>query len=313
MKINLKDSEKQIIAVLIILGIVSVFYGQAINREIAASTAAEKEIIAYEDSIKPFINLALAARSFAIYDADMNNFIYKKNAEDVMPLASLAKVMSTIVVMERAPADKIFEISKESLSEVGDHGLLLGEKWKRDELLKFALFVSSNDAIRELAVETGKIINPEASDPEQVFVAAMNAKAVELGLKSLVFKNESGLDVTEEENGAYGSARDMAKLFAYAVKTYPEIFSITNNKIATISSLDKAHNIDNTNTVVEEIPGIKASKTGFTTISGGNLVVATTPDTKSTRVIIVMGSTYDERFTDMKLLTGAVVQTQNNL
>ncbi len=298
---------------MIFLGIVSFFYGRAINQEILANDIAEKEIIAYEDSIKPFLNLALEARSFAIYDADENNFVYKKNAESVMPLASLAKVMSAIVVMENAPPDKVFQISKESLGQSADHGLLLNEKWTRDELLKFALFVSSNDAVHELALGTGKIINPETTDPIQVFVSQMNIRASELGLKSLVFKNESGLDITDTENGAYGSARDIAKLFAYAVKTYPEIFSITNNKIATVSSLNKVHNIDNTNTVVEEIPNITASKTGFTTISGGNLVVATTPDFKSTRIIIVMGSTYDDRFTDMKTLTGAVVQTQNNL
>ena len=137
----------------------------------------------------------------------------------------------------------------------------------------------------------------------------MNAKAIDLGFKSFRFNNESGLDVTEMENGAYGNGRDMAKLFAYATDTYPEIFSSTSTKIATLSSLDKTHNIDNTNTVVEDIPGIEASKTGFTTISGGNLVVATTNEAGEKRIIVIMGSTYDERFTDMKTLTGAVVQS----
>ncbi len=298
---------------MVLLAIVGVFYVRQINQEIILGEIKDKEILAYEESIKPFLNLALEAKSFAIYDADINNFVYKKNAESAMPLASLAKVMSAIVVMENAPADTVFEISKESLDQAADHGLLLHEKWTRDELLKFALLVSSNDAIHELALETGQIMDPEAKDSLQVFVARMNTKASELGLKSFVFKNESGLDLNEAENGAYGSARDMAKLFAYAVKTYPEIFDVTRTKIATIASLDKSHNIDNTNTVVEEIPGIVASKTGFTTLTGGNLVVATTPDAKSTRVMIVMGSTYDERFTDMKTLTSAVAHSNNNL
>lgn len=298
---------------MVLLAIVGVFYVRQINQEIILGEIKDKEILAYEESIKPFLNLALEAKSFAIYDADINNFVYKKNAESAMPLASLAKVMSAIVVMENAPADTVFEISKESLDQAADHGLLLHEKWTRDELLKFALLVSSNDAIHELALETGQIMDPEAKDSLQVFVARMNTKASELGLKSFVFKNESGLDLNEAENGAYGSARDMAKLFAYAVKTYPEIFDVTRTKITTIASLDKSHNIDNTNTIVEEIPGIVASKTGFTTLTGGNLVVATTPDAKSTRVMIVMGSTYDERFTDMKTLTSAVAHSNNNL
>lgn len=309
MKFNMKESERQILTAMILLSAVGIFYVRAIHKEIAFGAMQDQQISAYEESIKPFLNLALAAKSFAIYDVEDKNFLYKKNGEALMPLASLAKVMSTIIVMEHAPADKIFTISKESLDQSADHGLLVGEKWYRDELLKFALFVSSNDAVHELALETGVIIDPASTDPAKTFVDAMNAKARELGLKSFKFNNESGLDISETENGAYASPRDMAKLFAYAVETYPEIFSVTTTKIATISSLDKSHNIDNTNTIVEQIPDIIASKTGFTTISGGNLVVATSPTAEHMRVIVVMGSTYDERFTDMETLTGAVVKS----
>lgn len=308
---SIKESERQIIAVMAILAVVGVFYVRGINREISLGVAKEQEILAYQDSIKPFLNLALHAQSFAIYDAQTNNFVYKKNAEVTMPLASLAKVMSAIVVMESAPSDHVFVISKESLSQSADHGLLLGEKWGRDELLKFALFVSSNDAIHELALETGRIIDPTTTDPVKTFIDRMNTRAAELGLKSFKFNNESGLDISDTENGAYANARDMARLFNIAVDTYPELFAFTASKIASISSLDKVHNIDNTNTIVEDIPEILASKTGFTTLSGGNLVVATKQDSGQNRIIVVMGSTYDERFTDMKTLTGAVIQSNN--
>jgi D-alanyl-D-alanine carboxypeptidase (penicillin-binding protein 5/6) len=152
------------------------------------------------------------------------------------------------------------------------------------------------------------MLNNEASDSVQVFVSMMNKKAEDLGLSSFVFNNESGLDITNEENGAYGSARDMAKLFAYAIEKYPEIFSATKTKTSTFSSLDKSHNVDNTNTVVEEIDGILASKTGYTAITGGNLIVATKNKEGLEKVIVVMGSTYDARFTDMKTLTGATAR-----
>jgi D-alanyl-D-alanine carboxypeptidase len=308
MKINLESSEKQIISVMVILAVVSFFYIKSINQEISKSQAYEREILAYEQSIKPFLSLALDAKGFAIYNPQEKNFLYKKNAEEVLPLASLAKVMTAIIVLENVPEDKIFTISKESLSQAADHGLLLGEKWKRDELIKFALFVSSNDAVHQLAIETGKMLNNEASDSVQVFVSMMNKKAEDLGLSSFVFNNESGLDITNEENGAYGSARDMAKLFAYAIEKYPEIFSATKTKTSTFSSLDKSHNVDNTNTVVEEIDGILASKTGYTAITGGNLIVATKNKEGLEKVIVVMGSTYDARFTDMKTLTGATAR-----
>lgn len=292
-----------------VLAVVGIFYVRQINTEIALGIQKDGEIAEYQESIKPFLNLALEAKAFAIYDAEGNNFVYKKNAEVVMPLASLAKVMSAIVVLENAPADKIFTISKESLDQEADHGLLLGEKWGRDELLKFALFVSSNDAIHELALETGAIIDPTSTDPAKTFIDELNKRANDFGLKSFKFNNESGLDITETENGAYANARDVARLFGFAVKTYPEVFSVTTKKIASVSSLDKMHNIDNTNTIVENIPSVLASKTGFTTISGGNLVVATASETGETRVVVVMGSTYDARFTDMRTLTGAVIQS----
>ncbi len=311
MKISIRESERQIIFVMVFLAVVGIFYVRQINNEIVLGEQKDQEILAYEESIRPFLNLALAAQSFVIYDSGANNFIYKKNAEIKLPLASLAKVMSAIVVLENAPADKTFEISKESLSQSADHGLLLGEKWGRDDLLEFALFVSSNDAIHQMALETGRLIDPASVDPIGVFVDKMNAKAAELDLRSFVFKNESGLDISPTENGAYGSARDMARLFAYAVKTYPEVFVTTSKKVATIVSADKSHNVDNTNMVVEEIPGILASKTGFTDISGGNLVVATSSGETGMRIVVVMGSTYDERFTDVQTLTGAVANFRN--
>lgn len=301
---TITENEKQILAVLLVLGVIGFFYVKGVRREIALGAIREQEVNAYENSIKPFLNLALQAKSFAVYDASAHNFLYKKNSEGAMPLASLAKVMSAIVVMEHAPADHIFIMSKDSLNQVGDNGLLVHEKWTRDALLQFALTVSSNDAIHELALETGTLIDPTSTDPLQTFIDALNKRAADFGFKSFVFNNESGLDIAGNENGAYGSARDMARLFAYAVQTYPEIFSTTTKKSASIASLDSTHNIENTNTIVEDIPGVLASKTGFTALSGGNLVVAVN-DKGVTQVAVVLGSTYDDRFTDMKALTGA--------
>jgi D-alanyl-D-alanine carboxypeptidase len=307
---KITDIEKQLVAILVILGIVGFFYVQAIQREIASGQIKEKQVLAYEDSIKPFLNLTLNSKAFAILDTDTGQFLYKKNAEEALPLASLAKVMSAIVVLENVPSDHIFTISKESLSQVGDNGLLLGERWNRDSLLQFALIDSSNDAIHELAKETGEIIDPTSTDPMNVFVQKLNDKALAMGMKSMIFYNESGLDISTDKNGAYASARDISKLFAYAIKTYPNIFEITSKKEATISSLDGVHDGLNTNKVIEDIPGVIASKTGFTIVSGGNLMVATL-DNKDNSVMIatVLGSTFDDRFVDIKTLSAAVVQS----
>lgn len=305
---NLSPREKESIASLVILFVVAVFYIIGINREIKRGDEIENMIVQEEASVRPFLDLALAADSFAIYDTASGEFRYKVNAERPVPLASLAKVMSAVIIMEHVPADYTFKIDKESLGEIGDNGLLVDERWSRDELLAFSLVVSSNDAMRDMAVETGKLIDPNTVDARATFVEAMNAKAHELGLRSLEFLNESGLDLenaTPLRNGAYGSARDMAKLFAYATTTYPDIFRATTMAEYSSRSLDKEHMAKNTNPFVGEIPGLVASKTGFTDLAGGNLVVSVKGAPEPT-VVVVLGSTFDDRFTDIKTLSGAL-------
>lgn len=305
MQIKTTENERQLIAVLVILALFGVFYIKSIKEEIKNGLKIEAEISQYEESIKPFFDIALTSQSFAIYDMDKKQFLYKRNAENVFPLASLAKVMSTVVAMENLPEDHVFVIQKEALGETGDNGLLVGEKWKRDDLLKYALVVSSNDAMYQIAYDVGKNISPESLDPRSIFVQKMNEKAKELNLKTFEFFNESGLDIEGEtlKNGAYANARDMAKLFAYAVEKYPDIFSSTIQKTFIVNSQDKQHVGENTNPFVQDINGIFASKTGFTNISGGNLIIGLKNKNNVRMVVVVLGSTFTERFTDVKALS----------
>lgn len=305
MKIALNENERQLVAVLLVLGLLGLFYISGIKKEIREGEKIEAEISKYEESIKPFYEMAVLAKSVSIYDMDTETFIYKKNAEEVMPLASLAKVMSVVVALETLSEDHVFTINKEALSETGDNGLLVDERWGRDELLKYALVVSSNDAMHAIADEAGRVIDPAATDPRAVFVLRMNERSEELGFSKFDFSNESGLDLETEpvKNGAYGSGREMAKLFAYAVETYPEIFSATIQKTFDVASFDKAHVGENTNPFVEDINGLLASKTGFTNLSGGNLVVALKAPNNARIIVTVLGSTFDERFSDIKALS----------
>jgi D-alanyl-D-alanine carboxypeptidase len=214
--------------------------------------------------------------------------------------------------MEHAPKEYIFKISKEALGEAGDNKLLVDERFTRDELLKFALVESSNDAFYQMANDVGTIIDPTSKEPRQVFISKMNEKAEALNLRSAHFKSPSGLDITPHDAGAYASARDVAKLFAYAYETYPDIFVPTIKNAPEISSLDVKHIAKNTNPVVEEIPNILASKTGFTSISGGNLAVILKGRNNHTLVVVVLGSTFDERFKDVAKISGALSESTNN-
>ena len=310
---NLNPKEKELIFIVVFLAVVAVFYAVSIEREIAQGVVIEQEIAEYQQSIRPFMDLALNAKSFAIYDMDSKQFLFKNNAEVEMPLASLAKVMSAIVIMEHVPAEHVFTISKESLSEAGDNKLLVDEKWNRDELLQFTLVESSNDAILEMAKETGAIIDPASADPVSVFVSAMNEKAKEIKLANFEFSNPSGLDLPTGKNGGYGNARNMARLFSYAIETYPDIFAPTALPAPVLRSLDVEHTAKNTNPVVSEIPGLIASKTGFTNISGGNLVVAFKDEEGRRLAAVVLGSTFDARFTDVQAISSKITNPQEAL
>lgn len=306
------NRETGLLFILAGLSLVSFFYIRSVKTDIDKSVVIEKQIADQEESLKPILGLVLNAKAFAIYDMDKKEFFYKKNAEVPMSLASLAKIMSSVVVMENSPKEHIFKISKESLSEAGDNKLLVDEKWGRDALLKFALVESSNDAFHEMAQEVGAMIDPDSKNPTETFISKMNKKAEELNLRSANFKNPTGLDVSEHEAGAFASARDVAKLFAYAYENYPDIFSETIKNSPEISSENSLHTAKNTNPVAEEIPGLLASKTGFTSISGGNLAVIIKGDDGDRLVVVVLGSTFDERFRDVEKISGALSKSTND-
>ncbi|MES2214373.1 MAG: hypothetical protein V4465_03250, partial [Patescibacteria group bacterium] len=94
------------------------------------------------------------------------------------------------------------------------------------------------------------------------------------------------------------------------LRTHPELLDATRNEIVRTTSLDnQIHTAHNTDTIVANIPGIKASKTGFTDLAGGNLVVAFDPELGRPIIISVLGSTAEERFSDVQRLVDATFKT----
>jgi D-alanyl-D-alanine carboxypeptidase len=215
------------------------------------------------------------------------------------------------LVMENIPETEIIEIPKDALSLPGDNGLYSDEKWLRDDLVKFMLITSSNDAARSLAAHVGAVMPNDEENPREAvdnFVFHMNKRLKGFGLEKTYFVNETGLDVSLEENGGYGTAREIAKLFAYGVDTYPGIFGSTSFGSQNFKSLSELDHVAlNTNQSVGEVAGISASKTGFTNISGGNLVVSF--DTQNEPIVlVVLGSTFTDRFTDVTKLSNATIE-----
>lgn len=263
--------------------------------------------------VNPFLNLKLGAKSAYVLDVDTNKKIYGYKENEILPLASLTKLMTAVVATDMVPQSTVVIVDKNDIKEEGDSGLFVNEKWRLSDLIDFTLTSSSNDGASAIASVAGSFGQNAYGMPQKeakkVFIKKMNEKSKELGLISTRFLNESGLDISNNISGAYGTTRDIAYLMKYAIKNKLSVISATSIKDITRTSLSKIrHNAKNTNEYVGDIPGLIASKTGYTDLAGGNLVVAIDAGMSHPIIISVLGSTISGRFKDVEKLAWATLQ-----
>lgn len=264
----------------------------------------------------PFAALTLGAKSIFVWDIKEHKKLYGENEHLALPLASVTKMMMAVVAREILPAHQKITIRAADLAEDGDTGLLLGEEWVLEDLLQFTLVVSSNDGASAIAGVAGATLGNMSSSSantltnKKLFIEKMNEKAAQIGLTSTYFLNESGLDVASLTSGAHGSARDMAMLFEYVFRKHPDLFTATAYKNLSLRSESNiVHHVANTNQGVERASGMIGSKTGYTDLAGGNLVVVVDIGIDHPIIIAVLGSTYDGRFADVEALISASVES----
>ncbi len=262
------------------------------------------------DTTPAFSNVSVAGSAVFVWDVTGQRALYEKNETEVLPLASLTKLMTALVAHEILEETDTITISEAAVRQDGVSGLTAGESFDRQDLSDLMLVSSSNDGAYALAYAAGAVLSE--SDPANAFVQAMNIRAKEIGLTETYFKNPTGLDITLEEGGAYGTARDMAFLMEYIVTHEPTILAFTKDLEHNVqNSAGYPHELENTNYYVNQIPGLIGSKTGFTDLAGGNLVVAFEAGLDRPFVIVVMGSTRQERFSDVMTLVNEVKRYLN--
>jgi D-alanyl-D-alanine carboxypeptidase (penicillin-binding protein 5/6) len=253
----------------------------------------------------PYDNLNLVAKSAYVFDIRTKKVLYSKNSDERVPLASLTKLMTALVARSNESEHATVTISNLAIQTEGDSGLRVGERWALNDLLEFSLTSSSNDGMAAVALAFGS---------EKRFVTLMNTKADQIGMKNTYYLNETGLDESTQKGGAYGTAKDTATLFAYILENYPDLLPATTKPSISVKSLDNiTHTANNTDLITQDIPGLKGSKTGYTDLAGGNLVIAFDPELGRPIVITVLGSTAGERFTDVeKLVDATLVDIQSS-
>ena len=236
------------------------------------------------ESLNPY----MSANSVLAIDLDSQATLYENNANAVVPIASLTKLMTAYIALTENDPNGIVKVSANAAGTIGSRmGLYTNEEITVKNLLFGLLIRSGNDAAVALAEHNaGSVSN---------FVEKMNQKAAELGLENTVYKNPTGLD----SSGAHSSARDLSILSTRLLKfsSIQEIVGIQKTSVSSQSG--HAHELTNTNILLGQ-NGIKGLKTGKTLAAGECLIsFAESPDGHEI-ITIVLGSA--NRFTDTKAL-----------
>lgn len=210
----------------------------------------------------------ITSERVVLYNLNDNEIIYELEGETQTQIASLTKIMATIVALEEVDdLNEELVVPREAFNGISAYsqaGLSIGDKVTIKDLLYGAMLPSGADAVNTLALHISGSIDE--------YVELMNDKASELGLENTHFDNPVGMD---SENN-YSTASDVAKMLIYALKneTFKEIFTareytIPNLNIpmkSTLISYSKSYGLD-----VSEISG---AKSGFT--DGAGLCLAST-------------------------------------
>ncbi len=221
-------------------------------------------------------------KSAILMEASTGQVLYEQNADEALPPASVTKIMTLLLVMEaidggRLKYDDMVTASAHACSMGGSQIYLKeGEQMSVEDMVKSVVIASANDAAVALA--------EHISGSEESFVAEMNKRALELGMKNTKFENTNGLDDTAQSHVT--SARDIALMSRELIK---------HKKITEYSSIwmDTIRNgefgLTNTNRLVRFYKGATGLKTGSTS-KAGFCISATAERDGMTLICVIMAS-----------------------
>lgn len=232
------------------------------------------------------------AKAAIAFDAETDAVLYSENSAEQMPIASLTKIMTALVILDNIDFSDAVTISGNAFNTDGrKDGIVLNEKINAKDLFKLMLVSSNNAAAVALAEHTnGNVDN---------FVELMNEKADLLGLKNTGFSNPVGFD--SDEN--YSTAYDMAQLIDYALDK-PLIWEILRMQSLSITSLDGKikHQVKNTNLLLGRMENITGGKTGLTEEAGQCLALVIGDPIDNHQIISVVLNTEDRFLETEKLV-----------
>jgi D-alanyl-D-alanine carboxypeptidase (penicillin-binding protein 5/6) len=230
----------------------------------------------------------VTARAYYVENGATGEALAGKDASARLPIASITKLMTVIVALQRVQLDDVV-VAPPAAAAVGESTINLraGERITVRDLVEAALVQSANDAAWALAAYAGK-------GNVQAFVRLMNAKAEALGLRDTHFMRPDGLDI----RGHVSSARDVTLLARVAMQN-PAIRSIVDDRVATISRGRRLHTW---NDLLGTFPGVIGVKTGHTEAAGWSQVAAVRGPGFVLYATILGSPTRSQRNTDLAAL-----------
>ena len=202
---------------------------------------------------------APSAASAVLMDWESGRILYEKNAQDRRLIASITKLMTALVAADTVPdlQEQVTVLPADTRTEGSSMYLKAGETLTLEALLYGLLLASGNDAALAIARVCG-------GDVEH-FVAEMNAKAAELGMRDTHFSNPNGLDAADH----YSTAADMA-LLAREVLHHDTLVRIVSTRSITLGT----RTLTNHNKLLWRYEGCIGMKTGYTQAAGRTLISA---------------------------------------
>lgn len=219
--------------------------------------------------------------------------IWARNPDRRLPPGSLAKMMTALLVLERAGLGQVVAVSETASRETGTRlGLSPGDRMPVVDLLAATLLGSANDACRALA--------DHVAGSEGKFVSLMNDRAREMGLAGTRFANACGHD----DPGMHSTARDLARLAEHAMgnPVFARMVGIVRGEVSTVDGRRKFL-LENRNELVGRYRGAVGVKTGFTRRAGKCLVAIAERD--GGRVLLVLLNAPDRWWKAEEMLDAA--------
>jgi len=199
-------------------------------------------------------------------DLDSGEVLFERNMQKKLPIASLTKIMTSIVSLDLSDQNELFTVTRRAAAQVPTKiGVVPDQKMQLHELLSALMMTSANDAAT--VIQDGI----DAKYGEEIFINSMNRKAEFLGLKSTSFANPQGFDDVNN----YSTLHDLAILSHYALKNYPLLSNIVRKDYQFLpeDSNHKQFDLNNWNGLMGIYPNTIGMKIGSTGDAGKTTIV----------------------------------------